>query len=256
MPRDPSHITLFGVRYTCLTPEAALAEAERLYSNENPATIAVTNAHGLNLAWSGPAYRETLGRTSLVLNDGKGVMLAALLKGRRFPADLNGNRIGSLLLGRAAERGWPVYFLGGRPGVAERAADRARALHPQLRIVGARDGYFAAGEERQVISEIEAAEAGLLFVALGNPRQEEWLDANIARTGARLGMGVGAFFDFLAGEVARAPGWVNRIGLEWAFRLAREPRRLWRRYLLGNPLFLWRVLVERARELRGPRVRP
>lgn len=256
VPGDRPDITLLGVRYACLSEAAALAEAERLYEGERPATIAVTNAHGLNLAYSDPSYRAVLQGVDLVLNDGKGVMLGALMKGRRFSADLNGNRFAPLLLERAAARGWSVYFLGGRPGVAERAAERARELSPRLQIVGTRDGYFSADEEESVIAEIRGAEAGLLFVALGNPRQEQWLDRNLARTGARLGIGVGAFFDFMAQEVPRAPRWMNRVGLEWAFRLAKEPRRLWRRYLLGNPLFLWRVLRERVGRPRAPRVRP
>lgn len=254
MSGDRPAITLLGVRYASLTPEAALAEAERLYESEKPGSIVVTNAHGLNVAYSDPRYREVLNRADLVLNDGKGVMLAALLKGRRFPADLNGNDFGALLLQHCAARSWPVYFLGARPGVAQRAAERARERYPGLRIVGSRDGYFSAEEENDVIQSVRDAGAGVLLVALGNPRQERWMDVNLRRTGARLGMGVGAFFDFMAGEVERAPGWINRMGLEWLFRLVKEPRRLWRRYLLGNPLFLWRVLRERARELLPPRV--
>jgi exopolysaccharide biosynthesis WecB/TagA/CpsF family protein len=151
------------------------------------------------------------------------------------------------LLERAALRGWPTYFLGAGEGVAERAAELLQRRWPKLVIVGTRHGYVAPGESGEVCAAIRAAGTGLLLVGMGNPLQERWLDAHLAGTGARLGVGVGAFFDFQAGVVPRAPVWMNRLGIEWVHRLAQEPGRLWRRYLLGNPAFLYRVVRERAR---------
>jgi exopolysaccharide biosynthesis WecB/TagA/CpsF family protein len=180
-----------------------------------------------------------------VLNDGKGVMLAARLSRRRFPADLNGNFFSPLVLHLAADRGWPVYFLGGGPGVAERAAEIVRGRLPALDVVGTHDGYFAPEDEDEVIQAIRDSGAAILFVAMGNPAQEWWLERCLDKTGARVGFGVGAFFDFQAGAVARAPGWMNRIGLEWIHRLVVEPRRMWRRYIVGNPRFMTRVLRSR-----------
>ena len=118
-------------------------------------------------------------------------------------------------------------------------------------VAGTRDGFFSPEDEPKVIAQIRASGAGLMLVALGNPKQEQWLDRCLGDTGARLGVGVGAFFDFQAGEVPRAPSWVNRAGLEWAFRLALEPSRMWRRYLVGNPAFLARVLRERFMNSKG-----
>ncbi|HEX2235592.1 MAG TPA: WecB/TagA/CpsF family glycosyltransferase [Actinomycetota bacterium] len=237
-------VEILGVRFARVPPEIALEHIEDLYESHDPAIVAHANVHTVNLALADPGYMAALQRADLVLNDGKGVMLAARMYGRPFPADLNGNFFTPLLLRRAAERGWPTFFFGARPGVARRAADRLREELPALGIVGVRDGY-ARGEGCEVVDAIRASGAGLVLVGLGNPRQERWLVDNLAATGARLGVGVGAFFDFQAGNVPRAPAWMNQVGLEWLHRLTVEPRRMWRRYLVGNPRFLARATRER-----------
>jgi exopolysaccharide biosynthesis WecB/TagA/CpsF family protein len=228
-----------------LTAEQALDTAERLLDRSDPAWIAHTNAHTLNLAHDDDSYRGVLRRADLVLNDGKGMMLAGRLLGHPFPADLNGNFFGPLLLERAAARGWKVFFLGAGPGVAQRAADVMTARLPGLVVSGTRDGFFKSDDE--AIAAITAAGAELLFVGMGNPLQERWIDRCLSGTGARLAVGVGAFYDFVTGTVPRAPGWMNRVGLEWFHRLILEPKRMWRRYIFGNPAFLWRTLRGRSR---------
>jgi exopolysaccharide biosynthesis WecB/TagA/CpsF family protein len=246
MERAFPTIRVLGVPVTKLSPAAALAEIERIYQHEAPALVAYANAHTLNLSVSDPGYRHVLTRAAIVLNDGAGIALAARIKGERFPANLNGSDFNPEILGIASEQGWPVYFLGAKPGVAERAADAMRERHPALEVVGFRDGYWPPVETEAVVETIRASGATLVMAAMGNPLQEKWLDEHLAATGARLGVGVGAFFDFAAGEVTRAPAWMNRWGIEWVFRLAQEPRRLWRRYVVGNPLFLFRVLKDRS----------
>ncbi|HET7483478.1 MAG TPA: WecB/TagA/CpsF family glycosyltransferase [Actinomycetota bacterium] len=233
-------IEIMGVPLARLTPAQAIETATDLFEGPDPAWIAHTNAHTLNLAYTDPAYGDTLRRADLVLNDGKGVMLAARLKRQPFPADLNGNFFSPLLLETARDRGWRVFFLGAGPGVADHAAAVMTQRLPGLQIAGTRDGYFSSDEE--AIAAVKAANAELLFVGMGNPLQERWIDRCLPTTGARLAVGVGAFYDFITGTVPRAPAWMNRIGLEWLHRLALEPKRMWRRYILGNPAFLWRAL--------------
>ncbi len=240
-----AHIEILGVPFVRLSPTQALEHAQRLYDARSPAFIAHANVHTVNLAVADADYRAVLRRAALVLNDGKGVMLAARLLGMRFPADLNGNFFAPLLLRHAAAHGWPVFFFGAKPGVAERAAARIVAELPDLQIVGVRHGYFSPTEAPSVARDISSTAPGLVMVGLGNPMQERWLDQHLGATGARVGIGVGAFFDFQADEVQRAPAWMNRLGLEWVHRLAQEPRRMWRRYLLGNPQFLVRVAQQR-----------
>ncbi len=247
MERGFPTIEVLGVHVAKLHPPQALAEIERIHDRSAPELVAYANAHTLNLAASDPSYKEILRSAAIVLNDGAGIALAARLKGERFPANLNGSDLNPLILGLAASNGWPVFLLGAKPGVAERAAAAMKARYPALDVAGARDGYWRPGTDAAVAAAIRATGASVLMAALGNPLQERWLAEYLAATGARLGIGVGAFFDFAAGEVARAPAWMNRLGIEWIFRLLQEPRRLWRRYIVGNPLFLARVLHARLR---------
>ena len=245
MTRAFPTIEILGVPFARLDPPAALEQVERLYERESPAMVAHANVHTLNLTVEDPDYLEVLRAADMVLNDGKGVMLGARLLGSRFPADLNGNAMTPLVVERAAERGWPVFLLGAKPGVAEKLAGVLRRLHPSIHIVGHHHGHFTAEEEPDVVLNIREVGAGLLLVGMGNPYQERFLDRRLTETGTKLGIGVGAYFDFMTGMVPRSPAWMNRYGLEWVHRLSKEPKRLWRRYLVGNPAFIARVLKQR-----------
>lgn len=236
---------MLGVPVARLTAAAARQELVRLYEQDRPALVAYANAHTLNLASSDSGYRAVLQGADIVLNDGAGLDIAGRLFGRPFPENLNGSDFNPKILEEAAAQGWPVFFLGAKPGVADDAASALSERIPGLDVVGTRDGYFAPSESGEVARAIAATGAGVLMVAMGNPLQEMWLSRHLDATGARLGIGVGAFLDFSAGVVPRAPAWMNRLWLEWLYRLLQEPRRMWRRYVLGNPLFLLRVLRAR-----------
>jgi exopolysaccharide biosynthesis WecB/TagA/CpsF family protein len=235
---------ILGVPIARLDETAALAELSRLADEEAPAHVVHVNAHTLNLAHESPGYRAVLQRASLVLRDGVGVGLAAWLQGRPFPANLNGTDFTPLVLGLAAQRRWSVFLLGGQPGVADAAARQLRVQVPGLTIAGATHGYFPAHQAFAVARDIRRSATDVLLVAMGNPAQEQWLDRYLLETGARLGIGVGAYFDFVAGRVPRAPSWMRRARLEWVYRLVQEPRRLAYRYLAGNPMFVRRVVQE------------
>jgi exopolysaccharide biosynthesis WecB/TagA/CpsF family protein len=235
-------ISVLGVRIDKLTREQALGEIDG-WGVGRPRMLAYVNAHTLNLTVHDHKLREVLNRCDLVMNDGSGLSLAARLHGERFPENLNGSDFTVCLLGLAASRGWGVFLLGGRPGVADTAACRLTEQIEGLRVVGTCHGF--TGEREDLLAHrVRDSAADLLIVALGNPLQELWLDRNLDATGAHVGVGVGAFLDFSAEAVRRAPRWMNVLGVEWCFRLVQEPLRLWRRYLLGNPLFLARVLRE------------
>jgi exopolysaccharide biosynthesis WecB/TagA/CpsF family protein len=238
-------VEVLGVPIARLDADAALGEIERLYEKSTPQLVAYANAHTLNVAYTDRAYRELLRGAGIVLGDGAGVMIGARVNGAPLPANLNGTDFNPRILELAARRHWPAYLLGGRPGVAERAAARWKDELPGLEIAGTAGGYFPSARSADVAAAVRRSGAALVMVAMGNPLQEKWIDAHLGATGARLGIGVGAFFDFSAGVVPRAPAWMNRAGIEWVYRLSREPRRMWRRYVLGNPLFLWRVAKER-----------
>lgn len=204
--------------------------------------IYTLNALTLLLAYEDPAYAEVLARADVTLADGIGAVWAVRrLTGRRVERVTGVDLIGDLCRLCTVE-GQSVFLLGGRPGVAERAAEKLRKSHPGLRIAGARDGFWRPEEEDEMIRAVNRAGADLLLVGLGQPRQEQFLDRQREQLAARLAMGVGGSFDVIAGNLRRAPLWMRRSGLEWLFRLGLEPwriRRVWR-----LPGFVWRVLRE------------
>jgi len=148
--------------------------------------------------------------------------------------------------------GRSLFLLGARPGVAAAAAQSMRQRYPALRIAGTRDGYFDAAEEPAVIEQINASGADILLVAFGAPRQDLWLHQHRDVLAPPVRMGVGGLFDFYSGRIPRAPEWMREIGLEWAYGLLQEPGRMWRRYVIGNPLFLYRVWWQMQRPERFP----
>jgi alpha-1,3-mannosyltransferase len=205
-----------------------------------PLMVAFCNAHTANLAARDKGLRDALGQ-AMVLNDGVGVDMASrALFGGRFPANLNGTDFVPHLLGQATG---PVrlFLLGAAEGVADAAAATIRNRYPHVEIVGTHHGFFGKDQDREVLDKIRQSGANLVLVAMGQPRQELWA-ARHHREIAGPVLCVGALFDFLAERVPRAPSAIRRLRLEWAFRLAQEPRRLAGRYLLGNLAFIGRVL--------------
>jgi N-acetylglucosaminyldiphosphoundecaprenol N-acetyl-beta-D-mannosaminyltransferase len=146
----------------------------------------------------------------------------------------------------AAEHGFRLFLLGGRPGVAAAAADAMRQRCSGLHIAGTHDGYFHEADTPQVIAAVNQARPDVLLVGFGVPRQELWLSKHRDQLHATVRMGVGGLFDYYSGRIPRAPQWLREIGLEWVWRLWQEPGRLWKRYIIGNPLFLYRVWRQRG----------
>jgi alpha-1,3-mannosyltransferase len=233
--------SILDIPIQVITADGAVELLDQQFSSRTPTRVAFANANLLNVAWTARDFRRTL-QTSVVFNDGVGVDIASrLLFGSRFPDNLNGTDFTPLYLDKTKHR-FRIFLLGGRRGIADRAMCEFSKRFPQHSFVGCRDGYFSHAENLTIVDEIRTLEADVVLVALGNPKQEIWLAENLTRTGCTLGLGVGALFDFSAGTVHRAPQWVRAIRLEWLYRLLQEPQRLWRRYILGNPTFLFRII--------------
>lgn len=244
-----SSIRLFGLD---IVDASAGTVIDRLLMPGRRTRVAFLNAHCGNVAARDATYRDALVTAGMILPDGIGVEMAARMAGHSFTENLNGTDFTPALLQRAARRGLSVFLLGGRPGVAEDAAARLARDIPGLRIAGTRDGYDGMRDEAAALAQVNASGADILLVALGVPFQDTWLARNEARLAPRLSLGVGALFDFLAGRVRRAPAMVRRAKAEWAWRLAMEPRRMARRYLVGNIAFLARARADaRRRRPRG-----
>ncbi len=248
---DAPRKMLFGLSISDLSRDDAIALLLRAMRLRNPMKIAFCNAHTANLAWGDPVLRQVLAGFT-VLPDGVGVDLGAkLLHGQAFAANLNGTDLVPALLA-AESRPLRIALFGARPGIAERAAEVIAKASPQHRVVACSDGFVGKEETTLFLESLRQAPVDMLLVAMGNPVQERWIAQHVTGEHATIAMGVGALFDFLAGEVPRAPLWLRQARLEWLYRLAQEPGRLFRRYVLGNPQFMLRVLLVKL-GLAGPR---
>lgn len=246
MLRDPDNRTMTAdegdpLRFGPLdilrqTRTEAVARVLRAVEAREPLSIAICNAHTALTALDDPDYAATL-RSMTLFNDGTGMELAGLfLEGRGFPENLNGTDFVPHLL---ADIGRPlrIFLLGARPAEVEGARAAIEARFPQHCIVGCRDGYFADSDIPLICESVSTAQADLLLVAMGNPRQETFIMRHRSSLDVPVAIGVGALFDFLSGTAIRAPRAMRLAGFEWLFRLAMEPKRLARRYLIGIPRF-------------------
>ncbi len=237
-------LKLFNFNIINQTRKAAL---DTLFDGRRQ-TVAFLNAHCINVAAHDPTYRWSLEAATALLPDGSGLQLAARLHGSRFVENLNGTDLFPHIMEKAVETQASVFLFGSQPGVAEKAAAKALSLVPGLVIAGTRHGFFTAEEEGEIIDSINASGADVVLVALGVPRQDIWIARNRHRLSARVVFGVGAQFDFWSGRVSRAPALLRQTGFEWVWRFAVEPRRMFNRYILGNPAFVLRSLKARLAE--------
>ncbi len=213
--------------------------------SQQRATVYYANAHAINLAQTHPDFRRALNAAQVVFCDGYGVWLAARWLGHPLPQRFTPPDWIEQLANRCATQGYSMMLLGARSGIAQQAAERLMQQAPGL-TASAMQGYFdpCGRENDQVIDAVNASGAQVLLVGMGMPQQELWIHQNRSRLNANLVLSVGALLDYLAGSIKRGPRWLTDSGFEWLTRLYYEPARLWRRYVLGNPQFLWLVLQQ------------
>lgn len=241
----PPRRELFGTQVHAVGLDGALAWIRARIASRVPGYVVTLNGALLVQTARDQSLRVLVNDAALVTADGIGVIGAARILGVHLPERVAGIDLVVALCGQAASVGYRIFLLGGAPGVAEAAAGVLRARHPTLQIVGVQHGFFSSEEEGAVPAQIRAAHPDVLLVALGAPRQEWWMRRWGAALGVPVSIGVGGSFDVLAGRIPRAPGWMRRIGLEWLYRMAREPRR-WGVVRTIPPLFLL-ALRERLR---------
>ncbi|OQX65929.1 MAG: hypothetical protein B5M55_02150 [Desulfococcus sp. 4484_242] len=210
-------------------------------------TVMYANVHTLNLACEDPDFHRILRAADVVYCDGAGVRLGARLLNQDIPERMTGADWINDLCRLAEKEKHRLFFLGGREGIAERAVARLKARFPRLLVAGVHHGYFHhhARQQEALFSNLKAADIDILLVGMGSPMQEFWINSHISRFSMPVVWAMGAAMDFVAEAVPRAPAWMRRHHLEWLFRLKTEPRRLWRRYTVGNAMFILRVLRNR-----------
>lgn len=234
---------IMGVSFDDVTLEEAVAAGEKLAARPGFSYVVTPNPEIVNMARQAEDYGKILNEAGLVLPDGIGVVHAAKILGTPLKGRVPGIDFASGLVARLAETGGKLFLLGAKPGVAEQAAANLKQRHPALIICGTHDGYFQ--DSGPVVEAIQKAQADVVFVCLGAPKQERWMAQYGPKTGAHLMVGLGGVLDVYAGNVKRAPEIWQKLGLEWCYRLLHQPSRLGRMAKL--PLFLVAAAKEKGK---------
>lgn len=245
-----SHTALFGLSIEDTSLMDASADIVHDAKSGVRRKVYFVNAHCINVAAANANYLSVLQDGTSLFADGSGMRFASKLAGSPFKDNVNGTDLFPLICRDAAAAGIKLALLGARPGIPQRCADNMRNQFPGLEIVWVHDGYFSLDNEVEMIDAINDSGAQILFVAMGVPMQEFWIARNSDRLHVPILLGVGALFDFYSGTMPRAPERMRQLGLEWLFRLIMEPRRMFVRYIVGNPVFIMRAV---GRYLRGQR---
>lgn len=234
---------ILGVRFDDLTQQEAAQQGRQLLEEDKFHYVVTPNPEFLLAAEKDPEFRRVLNAADLVLPDGIGVVYSAKILGTPLKERVPGIEFAEAMLSALNEMGGRLYLLGAKPGVAEAAAERLQAQYPGLKIAGTHDGYFK--EDAPVVEAIRESGADCVFVCLGAPKQELWMAKNGPATGAHVLCGLGGSLDVFAGTVERAPKFWSDHGLEWFYRLCKEPKRIGR--MMKLPLFLVHVRQEKGK---------
>lgn len=235
----------------CLSFEAATEEICRRIESATPTHVVFVNAAKVVKYGRDGDLRRAMDNATLLLADGVPVVWASRLLGRPLPGRVNGTDLMEHLIGLSAERGYSVYFLGATENVITAAVTALRGRHPKLKVAGYHHGYLTEQNHSWVMNDIERSGADILFIGMGTPQKELWGDKTRSLLTVPICQGVGGSFDVVAGLVKRAPRWMQFCGLEWFYRLIQEPKRLARRYVETNSVFLWMVFRDLV-HLRRP----
>lgn len=239
---------VLGIKITDISVEGILQFVNDAISFNKKTIITYINIHGFNCGFSSPSFREFLNQSDIVFCDGFGVMLGARFLGKKIMYRNTPPDWIPQLAEMCAHNNFSMGLIGSKAGVAEKVAEILKYENPNLDIPFIHHGYFIKTlghtENEAIIQAINSVKPDILLVGFGMPLQEKWIMENFDRLEVKVFMPVGAAFDYVSGTVRRAPRWMTDHGLEWLGRLVIEPRRLWKRYIIGIPLFFYRVLLQ------------
>ena len=233
--------SLLDVSFSNITIKDVLTKLSNSNDSEQKKIVSFVNAHCLNLAVENNDFKRILSHSDLVLPDGIGVQMACRMKGYFLKDNVNGTDLFPLLLKVIQEKNKSIFLLGGTAEVNKNLILFLEKNFPNLNITGGHHGHFNEKENEAVIDLINHHQPDYLFVAFGVPKQEVWIHQHKDKINAKVLLAVGGLFDFYSGKNRRAPHWMREFGLEWIYRIYQEPKRMWRRYIVGNPKFLYRV---------------
>jgi len=238
------NVNILGFDVDRITWNELLEKIDGFVKSRKPHKIILLNPYLLLEAKKHPDYAQYIRECDIVTADGIGLLIAGRLYGKPFPERVTGTDLMPKLAELGAKKGWKFYFLGSMPGVAEKAHQNLKKKYPGFRVVGVHDGYFSENEEKKIVNDIKGKKPDILMVCMGALKQERFIKKYQDKINIPLAFGIGALFDFYACKFKRAPKWMQNSGLEWLFRLIQEPRRLWKRYLIGNFVFMFAVFKE------------
>ncbi len=238
-------VNILGVNVRCANVDSLLERVREWSFLPERRVISYVNAHCLNIASADHEYRDILNVTDLVYSDGVGAVWAGLLLSRCRLEKITGRDWILDFERMASANRLRIYILAGKPGIAQLAAEAMQRRSPDMVVVGASDGFFVDKSETEVLQEIAAASPHVVFVGMGTPVQEKWIAQNRHAINAPVCWAVGALFDYVAGIEPPAPAWINDLALEWFWRFCMDPLGKWRRYLVGTPVFILRVLRQK-----------
>lgn len=247
---------ILGVRVDTTDMDTALNKVEdfviRPYS-QHPRQVFFTNVHSIEMAAHDSELQQCINNADMVLPDGSGLDIAGRVLDKPIIENLNGTDFTPRVLEKAVEKNWSIYLLGAEPGVAEQCTSKLKNILPDLKIAGYHHGYFSDDEEESIIEDINKSETDIVLVAMGTPLQEKWISGHAHDLNTKICFAVGGLFDFIAGQVPRAPLWMRDMGIEWVHRFFQNPKDKWERIFKEIPVFLFKVIL---RNFEPQKIRP
>ncbi len=240
-------VNVLGVSIALIEQDEIISFIQKGIKEHRKGWITGINGQALNLAYESLWLKDFYHHAILNCSEGFGVVIAAFLSGVKIPKRKVWAEWAYELLQMLEKNDYSLFLLGGTDDVGKKAVDNLHTLYPKLRITGQLNGYFDVNQNDTVIKSINQKKPDVVFVALGMPKQEEWIYRNIDKLNAAIFFPVGALLDYISGKKKRCPRWMSTMGIEWIYRLLTEPHKVWRRYLLGNPRLVYRALRARFR---------
>lgn len=251
-PTTSARVDVLGIHVSVTNLDHTVGTFAGWIERDERQLVCVTDMNALLHARADARLTEVYNTSGLTVPDGMPLVWAGRRAGFEEMGRVAGPDLLERVLAEAADRGWTQYFYGGAEGVAEELRQRFQERHPALKVVGVECPPYralTAAEDAETVARLNEARPDIVWVGLGAPKQERWMADHRNRLNATILIGVGAAFDFHTGRLDRAPLWMQRAGLEWSYRLYKEPRRLWKRYVLGIPRFLLGILRHPPRPL-------
>lgn len=242
---DTKRIKLLGSNLDCLTMQETLIIVEDIIQEGIPTQHVVINANKINLMAKDEKLREIVNSCPLINADGQSIVWAARFLGYSLPGRVTGIDLFEEVVKLANQKGYSVYYFGAEEAIVQKVIQIHRKKYPNLKIVGFKNGYFQKNDSKKIAQKIAACKPDILFVAFSSPKKEEWIHCYKDVIKVPFMMGVGGSFDVISGNKKRAPKFMQKFGLEWFYRFIQEPRRMYARYIVGNTIFLKRVLHEK-----------